>query len=328
MLPSSANGHRTLWEEPVTSPFWQPVADGGVPPNKGMKLTKLSAAWSSGWTCRLMPAPARSDAGTASQLIPGVGPTKRFFGAVVTDRVQGMSWRMRPAEQTLLLGVVGVGVLSATLDAKWPQGQSAFCRTPESEPASASAPQTLQLRPRDEGPTRPDFAEFRRRLRDAVARKDTAAVLRVVDPAVRLDFDAGIGIDAFKRRVDEAFWEELGKVLAMGGRFSTPTTFEAPYVSSDWPDYLDPIECFAVIGSGVRLRNAPDKSARVLMTLDFAVVHVFLNEPEIRGWQRVELVSGNTGYVASTLLRSAIDYRAYFERKMGSWYLVAFVAGD
>ena len=28
------------------------------PPNKGMKLTKLSAAWLPGWTCRLMPAPA------------------------------------------------------------------------------------------------------------------------------------------------------------------------------------------------------------------------------------------------------------------------------
>jgi hypothetical protein len=42
------------------------------PPNKGMKLTKLSAAWLAEWTCRLMPAPTRSDAGTASQLIPGV----------------------------------------------------------------------------------------------------------------------------------------------------------------------------------------------------------------------------------------------------------------
>jgi hypothetical protein len=52
------------------------------PPNKGMKLTKLSAAPEHGrpaWLslrCRLMPAPARMDAGTASQLIPGVGQTR------------------------------------------------------------------------------------------------------------------------------------------------------------------------------------------------------------------------------------------------------------
>ena len=44
--------------------------------NKGMKLTKLSAAWLPGWTCRLMPAPVNGmDAGTASQLIPGVRQT-------------------------------------------------------------------------------------------------------------------------------------------------------------------------------------------------------------------------------------------------------------
>jgi hypothetical protein len=46
-----------------------------LPSNKGMKLTKLSAAWLPEWTCRLMPAPSRLDAGTASQLIPGVRRT-------------------------------------------------------------------------------------------------------------------------------------------------------------------------------------------------------------------------------------------------------------
>jgi len=51
------------------------IGQAAGPPNKGMKLTKLSAAWLPGWTCRLMPAPARSDAGTASQLIPGVRRT-------------------------------------------------------------------------------------------------------------------------------------------------------------------------------------------------------------------------------------------------------------
>ena len=43
-----------------------------------MKLTKLSAAWLPEWTCRLMPAPANGmDAGTASQLIPGVRRTQQ-----------------------------------------------------------------------------------------------------------------------------------------------------------------------------------------------------------------------------------------------------------
>jgi hypothetical protein len=57
------------------------LVERGMPSNKGMKLTKLSAAPEHGrlaWLplrCRLMPAPAGLDAGTASQLIPGVGRT-------------------------------------------------------------------------------------------------------------------------------------------------------------------------------------------------------------------------------------------------------------
>jgi hypothetical protein len=51
--------------------------------NKGMKLTKLSAAPTLApqaaltRRCRLMPAPPRQRAGTASQLIPGVRQTLR-----------------------------------------------------------------------------------------------------------------------------------------------------------------------------------------------------------------------------------------------------------
>jgi hypothetical protein len=47
------------------------------PQNKRMKLTKLSAAPWLVWRCRLMPAVARLDAGTASQLIRGVRPLSR-----------------------------------------------------------------------------------------------------------------------------------------------------------------------------------------------------------------------------------------------------------
>jgi hypothetical protein len=69
-----------LGEQRVTAGTESP-ANG--PPNKGMKLTKLSAAptlapqAALGRRCRLMPAPANGmDAGTASQLIPGVRPTQ------------------------------------------------------------------------------------------------------------------------------------------------------------------------------------------------------------------------------------------------------------
>jgi hypothetical protein len=60
----------------------EPVDRRAALPNKGMKLTKLSAAptlapqAALGRRCRLMPAPVNGmDAGTASQLIPGVRRT-------------------------------------------------------------------------------------------------------------------------------------------------------------------------------------------------------------------------------------------------------------
>jgi hypothetical protein len=72
------------------------TAAGGcsMPPNKGMKLTKLSAAWLPEWTCRLMPAPSGSHAGTASQLIPGVGRAMRSSGENERVWLRIACWRI------------------------------------------------------------------------------------------------------------------------------------------------------------------------------------------------------------------------------------------
>jgi hypothetical protein len=94
-----------------------------------MKLTKLSAAWLPEWTCRLMPALSRSDAGTASQLIPGVlllsgwttkGKPSRVWkrrdgsgiprtgcaAPTVWTAVTGSGRVLRPGEQMHLVGLV------------------------------------------------------------------------------------------------------------------------------------------------------------------------------------------------------------------------------
>jgi hypothetical protein len=73
-----------------------------VPQNKGMKLTKLSAAPLLERRCRLMPAPPRLDAGTASQLIPGV------------LRTVGVSTRLTNRRDSAEGSGVGSGVDSAS----------------------------------------------------------------------------------------------------------------------------------------------------------------------------------------------------------------------
>jgi hypothetical protein len=130
---------------------------------------------------------------------------------------------------------------------------------------------------------------------------------------------------------EQRFWEEFGWVLAHGGTFRTPTEFQAPYVYSAWPDEFDPFESMAVTGSRVRVRDAPQATARVLTHVDYAIVRRFANEPDPPGWTHVRLASGPVeyvGYVASIYVRSPIDYRAIFTFKDGRWRLTAFVAGD
>jgi hypothetical protein len=132
------------------------------------------------------------------------------------------------------------------------------------------------LRPRDEASRRPDFFEFRRRLQDAVAQKDTSAILNALHPSVKVAFDGAAGPTAFQQyhmnNPDENFWEDFGKVLAMGGAFTQPDMFTAPYVFSNWPDEFDSFECRAVIGTGVRLREHPSTNARTLAALSYSIV--------------------------------------------------------
>ncbi|HLG59917.1 MAG TPA: SH3 domain-containing protein [Vicinamibacterales bacterium] len=224
----------------------------------------------------------------------------------------------------VLFSLIGASALSVPSAAQVRQARSLPCA-----PGGVTEP---TLRPRDEGPRRPDFVEFRRRLRDAVARRDVEGVLAALDPNVKVAFDGAGGIEAFKKyhleNPQQDFWEEFGTILALGGRFSRADQFAAPYVFAAWPAEFDSFECLAVIGTGVRLRAAPRLDARAKALLDYAIVQSLGSEPTVTGWRRVRLADGRTGYVASRYVRSPIEHRAIFEFKERRWWLTAYVAGD
>ena len=187
-----------------------------------------------------------------------------------------------------------------------------------------------RLLPRDEAARRPDLLSFRRQLERAVVRRDRAAILRIAEPDVNIDFE-GEGIEFLKAFIDDAerdFWGEFGLALAMGGTFDGGASFSTPYVYSAWPDEADSEECKAVIGTGVRLREQPSAAARVLASLDFDIVERVDSDKNVPGWEQVRLSSGLKGYVASGFIRSPIDYRAWFVLTERGWRLKAFVIGD
>jgi hypothetical protein len=186
-----------------------------------------------------------------------------------------------------------------------------------------------RLLPVDEALSQAEFFQYRVQLRAAVDRRDVQAVLEAVDPDIRLGFDASGGREALRTRfVDRsALWEELRVVLALGGSFSSPSSFAAPYVYSTWPDQLDSFECAAITGRNVRLRSAPRLDGPIIASLSYSMVRV-IDDTEGRVWVHVQLGDGRTGYMWHAYVRRPIDYRALFNLIDGRWRMTAFVAGD
>lgn len=227
------------------------------------------------------------------------------------------------------LTAVLVAAAAPTLHASQPP---VFCGVDLSASGRGRPLPPPQLRPHDEAGRRPDFVAFRATLRNIVARRDVAGLLKVVAPDVGVAFDGARGIDAFKQHhllnPKEDFWAEFGDVLAHGGSFRTPDAFDAPYTFSEWPATFDAFQCMAIVGTGVHLRNAPRQSAPASDVIDFALVEWQSSDQPVAGWELVRLADGREGYVATRYLRSPLSYRATFTFKGGQWWLAAFVVGD
>jgi hypothetical protein len=193
------------------------------------------------------------------------------------------------------------------------------------------APRTaVPLRPVDQAAMQPDFFTFRARLQAAIAGRDEAALLAAVDPGIRLSFGDDNGLDELRKQLRDpksTLWTELATALALGGTFTSATTFTAPYVFAAWPQGLDSFECAAVLGERVRVRTTAQADSTVVGSVSYEIVQVL---PAAREGEpvHVRLANGVTGFVAAPFLRSPIGRRAIFDRAGGRWVMRAFVAGD
>lgn len=119
---------------------------------------------------------------------------------------------------------------------------------------------------------------------------------------------------------------------ALGGVFAGDSAFYAPYLTERFPPDVDPFEGLVAIGSGVPARRAPDPGAAVVRTLSWEVVLRDREADRARqwpeGWTAIRLPEGEAAWVETRSVRSPIDYRAYFARRDGRWWLETFVAGD
>lgn len=188
------------------------------------------------------------------------------------------------------------------------------------------------LLPVDEAAKQPDFFTFRAQLQTAIAKRDKAALLAAVSKNIQNTFGDDNGIDNFKKlwKIDQPnspVWETLGTVLALGGGFQKDNSFQAPYISSHWPN-LDGFENVAIIGNKVNVRKAPKQNSEVLQTLSYEVVPLDGPGNGDAQWVAIKLPNGKKGYVSRNYARSPVDYRAFFAKVDGRWQMTVLVAGD
>lgn len=205
------------------------------------------------------------------------------------------------------------------------------------DPGPASA-QGLRLEPVDQASRDPSFVEYRDALLLAVRARDTGAVVELASHDIMLSFGGEAGRESLLGNLEgvdnwqgEAYWNELQRVLELGGVFLEDGAFCSPYLACldlpGCPD-CDPFETVFVTGQGVAARAEPDSGARIVARLSYDVLRMDAEAYSGHDWYPVHLPSGGRAFVSEADARMAVDYRARFEKVDGVWHMTVFIAGD
>jgi hypothetical protein len=196
----------------------------------------------------------------------------------------------------------------------------------------------LRAPPIDQCGDDPTFVEYREKLAGAVALKDADALRPLVDLNIKYSLgpDGGDGWSGFVRNwnldrpEDSELWPELSEVLNLGCEWDDgqPT---APGNFSQLPHMGEGLQPFFAVQKDAALRSRPDDKAALVRLLDnHVLIEIMDDEPGSvpEGWLHARLTNRQSGYVRLSAVRSAIDYRAGFEKRDGKWVMTIFIAGD
>ena len=196
--------------------------------------------------------------------------------------------------------------------------------------AAAGAP--LKLPPVDQCSRDAGFKAFHSSLKQAVAKRDQAAFMKLVAPDVLVNFGGDKGHATFVKQWEissskSELWRQFDAILPLGcARVESARVIPslAGQFDSDQDD--DVFELAVVVGPGAKLRKALAKDSPAIATLSWDVVRPLSNEGETQ--TKVRLKDGREGWLWAKEVRSPIDYRASIEKRKGKWMITAFVAGD
>lgn len=201
-------------------------------------------------------------------------------------------------------------------------------------PATATA----SLAPQDQCASDAAFVAYRQKLQAAVTAKNFDQLKPLVNPAIKLDFGGGSGVDEFGKRLAEGDgsvrdpgpqWSKLAEVLTLGCSFTGEGNLATmPYAF----DHLGDRDAFTTMmprREGINLYETGAAGAKVVKKLGWDALTMMGTANAKDEYVAVKLDDGTEGFVSRGDARSIVDYRAMFTKGAdGNWRMDAFVSGD
>lgn len=190
----------------------------------------------------------------------------------------------------------------------------------------------------DEAATIESLAQFREELRAAVKMRDVEGLRPLVTQDIEVwesQAVLGRGFDAF---VDyfkfgdpsNSVWDELDRILSLGGVMDSRGAFCAPYFTCPTPPAWEPDEVL-VLGTDVPAHAQPDGTSPVVERLSCDVLKIVpledLGGGMRPGWEGVQLGRGKVAFVESRFLEMPGLYLRIAQRD-GKWMLVGLYGTD
>jgi hypothetical protein len=196
--------------------------------------------------------------------------------------------------------------------------------------AAAAAP--TKLPPVDQCSRDAGFKAFHSSLKQAVARRDGPALMKLLAPDVLINFGGESGRAAFAKQWEVSsaksdVWKQFDAILPLGcARVEQARVIPSLAGQFDYDEDADVFELAVVVSPAAELRKTSAAASEVMTTLSWDVVRPIANEGETQ--TKVRLKDGREGWLWTREVRAPIDYRATIEKRKGTWMITAFVAGD
>jgi hypothetical protein len=178
-------------------------------------------------------------------------------------------------------------------------------------------------------------------LRSAVNTQDTSLLLSLMDSNIISSHGGGlVGFDDFKMNWKHGnLWEELGRLIEIGGSQVNDYTYYIPYFSNletcheleNFENEFDPYVTYFSTSDTVNLYSEKSKNSEIKAKL----VHTFLtqdydHEPTSNGFVKLTTIEGGiSGYVLEDQVYRTGDYDLFIQTdSTGTWRITSFAPYD